>query len=86
LTRFAVLGLGAVAILAIPAFGTPKIRRPGNPCISTTNTGAERFASCSEVIDGKTTARLESLEGVGHLPEMEASDKVNALIRDFFLQ
>jgi hypothetical protein len=55
-------------------------------CIATTDTGAERFASCSEVIDGKTTARLESLAGVGHLPEMEASDKVNALIRDFFLQ
>jgi pimeloyl-ACP methyl ester carboxylesterase len=38
------------------------------------------------VIDGKTTARLESLERVGHFPEREASDKVNALIRDFFLQ
>ena len=30
MTRFAVLGLGAVAILAIPAFGTPKIRRAAN--------------------------------------------------------
>jgi hypothetical protein len=55
-------------------------------CISTTNTGAERFASCSEVIDGTTTARLKSLERVVHLPEMEASDKFNALIRGFFLQ
>ncbi len=29
-------------------------------------------------------ARLEILEGIGHLPEVEAPDTVNALLRDFF--
>lgn len=29
------------------------------------------------------TARLELLEGVGHMPEAEAPDRVNALIREF---
>ena len=31
-------------------------------------------------------AKLEILEGVGHLPEVEAPDKVNALLRVFFAQ
>lgn len=31
-------------------------------------------------------ARLEILEGVGHLPEVEAPEKVNALLRAFFAQ
>ncbi len=31
-------------------------------------------------------ARLEILEGVGHLPEVEAPDKVNALLRAFFAE
>ena len=31
-------------------------------------------------------ARLEILEGVGHLPEVEAPDKVNALLRTFFAE
>jgi len=31
-------------------------------------------------------ARLEILEGVGHLPEIEAPDKVNALLRAFFAE
>lgn len=29
-------------------------------------------------------SRLEILEGYGHLPELEAPEKVNALLRDFF--
>jgi pimeloyl-ACP methyl ester carboxylesterase len=29
-------------------------------------------------------ARLEILDGIGHLPEVEAPDKVNALLRAFF--
>jgi len=28
--------------------------------------------------------RLEVLEGIGHLPEVEAPDAVNGLLRDFF--
>ena len=28
--------------------------------------------------------RLEVLEGIGHLPEVEAPDVVNGLLRDFF--
>jgi pimeloyl-ACP methyl ester carboxylesterase len=31
-------------------------------------------------------ARLEILEGVGHLPEVEAPEKVNALLRSFFVE
>ena len=31
-----------------------------------------------------TQARLELLEGVGHLPEIEAPDRVNELLRAFF--
>jgi pimeloyl-ACP methyl ester carboxylesterase len=31
-------------------------------------------------------AKLEILEGVGHLPEVEAPDKVNALLRAFFAE
>jgi pimeloyl-ACP methyl ester carboxylesterase len=31
-------------------------------------------------------ARLEILEGVGHLPEVEAPEKVNALLRAFFME
>jgi len=31
-------------------------------------------------------ARLEILEGVGHLPEVEAPEKVNALLRAFFAE
>jgi len=31
-------------------------------------------------------ARLEILEGAGHLPEVEAPDKVNALLRAFFAE
>jgi pimeloyl-ACP methyl ester carboxylesterase len=31
-------------------------------------------------------AKLEILEGVGHLPEVEAPDKVNALLRKFFAE
>jgi pimeloyl-ACP methyl ester carboxylesterase len=31
-------------------------------------------------------ARLEILDGVGHLPEVEAPDKVNALLRAFFAE
>jgi len=30
-------------------------------------------------------ARLEIIEGVGHLPEVEAPDKVNAMLRAFFV-
>jgi pimeloyl-ACP methyl ester carboxylesterase len=32
------------------------------------------------------SARLEVLSGVGHLPEVEAPDKVNALLRAFFAE
>ena len=31
-------------------------------------------------------ARLEVIEGLGHLPEIEAPDKVNAMLRAFFAQ
>jgi pimeloyl-ACP methyl ester carboxylesterase len=31
-------------------------------------------------------ARLEILEGIGHLPEVEAPEKVNALLRAFFTE
>jgi pimeloyl-ACP methyl ester carboxylesterase len=31
-------------------------------------------------------ARLEILDGIGHLPEVEAPDKVNALLRAFFAE
>jgi pimeloyl-ACP methyl ester carboxylesterase len=31
-------------------------------------------------------ARLEILEGAGHLPEVEQPDKVNALLRGFFAE
>jgi pimeloyl-ACP methyl ester carboxylesterase len=31
-------------------------------------------------------AKLEILDGVGHLPEVEAPDKVNAMLRAFFAQ
>ena len=31
-------------------------------------------------------ARLEIIEGIGHLPEVEAPDKVNAMLRAFFKQ
>jgi pimeloyl-ACP methyl ester carboxylesterase len=31
-------------------------------------------------------AKLEILEGVGHLPEVEAPDKVNVLLRRFFAE
>jgi pimeloyl-ACP methyl ester carboxylesterase len=29
-------------------------------------------------------AKLEIIEGVGHLPEVEAPDKINAMLRAFF--
>jgi pimeloyl-ACP methyl ester carboxylesterase len=29
-------------------------------------------------------ARLEIIEGIGHMPEVEAPDTVNALLRGFF--
>ena len=31
-------------------------------------------------------ARLEILDGVGHLPEVEVPEKVNALLRAFFTE
>jgi pimeloyl-ACP methyl ester carboxylesterase len=31
-------------------------------------------------------AKLEILEGIGHLPEVEAPDKVNAMLRVFFAE
>ena len=31
-------------------------------------------------------AKLEIIEGLGHLPEVEAPDKVNAMLRAFFAQ
>jgi pimeloyl-ACP methyl ester carboxylesterase len=30
-------------------------------------------------------ARLEILDGIGHFPEVEAPDRVNRLLRDFFV-
>ncbi len=29
------------------------------------------------------TARLEIIEGIGHLPQVEAPDRVNRLVREF---
>ena len=43
MTRFAVPGLGAVAILAIPAFGMAEDQPAWKSCISTTNTRAGRY-------------------------------------------
>jgi len=31
-------------------------------------------------------AKLEVLDGIGHLPEVEAPDKVNAMLRPFFAE
>ena len=59
MTRSAVLGLAALALLtALPrahAEDTPAWKS----CISTTNTGAQRFASCSEVIETKSQEGLK---------------------------
>src|SRR5690349_596389 len=54
MTRFAALAFGAAAMLALPSLARADDTPAWKSCISTTNTGAERFASCTEVIEAKS--------------------------------
>ena len=51
--RGIVAASGAVFLLAAPPFANAEDTPDWKSCISATNTGAERFASCTEVIDSK---------------------------------
>src|SRR5687767_7242709 len=51
--RSTIFALSAVALLVAPQLAHANDTPAWKACISTTNSGAERFASCTEVIDSK---------------------------------
>jgi 3-oxoadipate enol-lactonase len=64
--------------------------RPALPSVSAPTlvvAGEEDFilgpAACREVADGIANARLEVLEGVGHMPWVEAPEAFAATVTDF---
>ena len=51
--RLSAVGLGAIALLATAPLAQAEDTPAWKSCVATTNAGAERFASCTEVIDSK---------------------------------